>query len=478
MVSCSGAPVSVQSRWNHHRRGSTPSATSPSSAARRRAAGASRSASVRRHVAVASRTETGSSNGPSGIGVHATPALVDEPRRGDRPVGVRLARGQHDAVLARPSTIRNSRRSSSRRARLRSDCEIGRSSAARSNIGSGRERLGKLPSTAPATTTVSSSRAHGAVRGQHPHGVGARVHRRDSPGPCSPASSACDERLGRRVGDSPASATTPESADHHVDLPARAGRTLGVGHQARRVRQVLPQDAERVEHRPVGDRRARVEHLAHGRRPLEASACVRPSVCSSAVGDRSRRPPAPRASARAPTPATAGTRSDVSTDSIELLPRLGVGGQPPQRQHVRERGGLGRERQAALGERARDAARRRARAAAPRRARPAAARPRELAPRHALLHVEPAELAGDRRVLLRRVRRDPRLDGRRRRCRAMRRRELDDVRAARTARRSAGSARRSFPGTRRRARRGRRRRPGPAAPSPATSASAANVVSW
>ena len=65
MVSCSGAPVSVQSRWNHHRLGSTPSATRPSIAARRRARGTSMSARERRHVAVASRTDTGSSNGPS-----------------------------------------------------------------------------------------------------------------------------------------------------------------------------------------------------------------------------------------------------------------------------------------------------------------------------------------------------------------------------------------------------------------------------
>ena len=112
---------------------------------------------MRRHVAVASRTDTGSSNGPSGIGVHATSCSSTNLDVATDPSACVSLAVSTTRFLARPSIMRNSRRSSSRRARLRSDCEIGRSSAARSNIGSGRERLGKFPSTAPATTTVSSS---------------------------------------------------------------------------------------------------------------------------------------------------------------------------------------------------------------------------------------------------------------------------------------------------------------------------------
>ena len=95
----------------------------------------------------------------------------------------------------------------------------------------------------------------------------------------------------------------------------------------------------------------------------------------------------------------------------ELLARFGVGGQPSERQDVRERGGLRRERQAALGERAGHAGVvERAQQAADVRALPPD-HDRELVPRDAVLHVEPAELAGDRGVLLRRVGARPRLDG-------------------------------------------------------------------
>ena len=113
----------------------------------------------------------------------------------------------------------------------------------------------------------------------------------------------------------------------------------------------------------------------------------------------------------------------------QLLARIAVGGQPPERQHVRERRGLGRERHAALGERARHAGVvQRAQQRSDVRALPAH-HDGELVPRDALLHVEPAELAGDRGVLLRRVRREPRLDGHAA-VRAMRRLQRDDLRAA------------------------------------------------
>ena len=46
---------------------------------------------------------------------------------------------------------------SSSRSRFRSAWEARRSNMLRSNIGSGRDRLGKFPSTAPITTTMSNS---------------------------------------------------------------------------------------------------------------------------------------------------------------------------------------------------------------------------------------------------------------------------------------------------------------------------------
>ena len=108
------------------------------------------------------------------------------------------------------------------------------------------------------------------------------------------------------------------------------------------------------------------------------------------------------------------TRSDVRTDSISCSRASASAVSHRSAEHVRERRRLGRERHAALGERARHAGVvERAQQRADVRALPPH-HDGELVPRHALLHVEPAELARDRGVLLRRVRRGPRLDGDRR----------------------------------------------------------------
>ena len=91
-----------------------------------------------------------------------------------------------------------------------------------------------------------------------------------------------------------------------------------------------------------------------------------------------------------------------------------IGDEPPERDDVRERGGLGREDQPALRDRARHAG------VLERAQQPADVRPLppdddgQVAPRHRVVDVEPPQLAGDRRVLLRGVWRDPRVD--RRRC--------------------------------------------------------------
>ena len=208
MVSCSGAPVSVHPLWNHQRPGSRPSAISPSSAAKRWRP-------VRRGPRVCAATwrsplvpRPAPRTGRAGSAPRDA-VLVDEPTR--RPTRRRrLLAVNTTRVLARPTTMRNSRRSSSRRARLRSDCEIGRSSAARSNIGSGRDKLGKFPSTVPATMTVSSSvpTAPCAVNTRTASDDAGSVPR--YPGPCSPASSARTNASVEGSGDSPASAITPE----------------------------------------------------------------------------------------------------------------------------------------------------------------------------------------------------------------------------------------------------------------------------
>ena len=133
---------------------------------------------TRRHVAAASRTDTGSSNGPAGDGIHATSSSStkrDATRAGRRHRASRAARRQQASTMrrrARPSTIVKSRRSSSSRSRVRGrSAMIVPSSTARSNIGSGRVRQGKFPSTAPATRTVSNSLPGGSVGGQHADGV-------------------------------------------------------------------------------------------------------------------------------------------------------------------------------------------------------------------------------------------------------------------------------------------------------------------
>ena len=91
--------------------------------------------------------------------------------------------------LARAITVPNSRRSSCRRSRLRSAWVMARSRTARSNMGSGRERLGNAPSTAPLTSTVSNSRPTvPCAVSTWTASVRARSHA-EWPGPCSPASS-------------------------------------------------------------------------------------------------------------------------------------------------------------------------------------------------------------------------------------------------------------------------------------------------
>ena len=86
------------------------------------------------------------------------PQLRDEPGAASTLVGVGARLGASSTTAAGAAGHHgNSRRSSSSRSRLRSDWATGPVQRGRSNIGSGRDRLGKLPSTAPTTSTVSNS---------------------------------------------------------------------------------------------------------------------------------------------------------------------------------------------------------------------------------------------------------------------------------------------------------------------------------
>ena len=147
----------VQSNWNHQRDGSSPRAMSPSRATRRSAAGAWVSAKVRRQRAAASEAVTGSPNGGRGAGSQSTSRRNRE--RAERASASCTSAAVHSTSRrARARTMLNSRRSSSSRSRVRVACVCGPESAPRSNIGSRRAIDGKLPSTAPTTTTVSNSR--------------------------------------------------------------------------------------------------------------------------------------------------------------------------------------------------------------------------------------------------------------------------------------------------------------------------------
>ncbi len=353
--------------------------------------------------------------------------LVDEPRRGDRPVRVRLARGQHDAVpraaehhAEQPALVLQA---GAVALGLR-DRPLERREVEH-RLGPGQAR--EVPLDGAGDDDRVELGARRAVRGEDPHGVRRRGSDAAKPGPCSPASSAPTNaswtgRATRRPRRPRRRAPTTASSSRRAPDERSASATS---------RAEYGSSCHRMRNASSTDRSATVVARASTSRTVstsEASACVRPSMCSSAVATV----PSIACAARISPRAAAGesrTRSDVRTDSTSCSRASASARQPPERQDVRERRGLGRERQAALGERAGHAGVvERAQQRSDVRALP----PHddgELVPRDALLHVEPAELARDRGVLLGRVRRGPRLDGHAA-VRAMRCLQLDDLRAA------------------------------------------------
>ena len=104
-VSAGSAPTSVQSLWNHHRRGSTPSARSPSRLASRSARGVPTSAERRAATRRPPRaTETGSASRTDRRRSPRDAELVDEPRgdRHGRRVAVRVGR-RHEHPATGPA---------------------------------------------------------------------------------------------------------------------------------------------------------------------------------------------------------------------------------------------------------------------------------------------------------------------------------------------------------------------------------------
>ena len=173
----------------------------------------------------------------------------------------------------------------------------------------------------------------------------------ECPGPCSPASS--DSR-------------------NAVDALSRAARPLGdeVGEASRRCRarvarrpiararstsrrehgQVLP-EPRKASCTDISANSAAFARASRADRTVSASSRVRPSVRSSASADRPRPGAArPRTRPRAAA-GDSPTTSEVSSGSTSPSRARGVGDEPSKRQDVGARGGLGRERQAALGHR-------------------------------------------------------------------------------------------------------------------------------
>ena len=183
---------------------------------------------VRRQSAAASRTEIGSASVGSGTADHLSPSSSTNREPVDASsVCARLAISTTRS-RARPDHA-ESRRSSSSRARFRSDWDTSRSRASRSNIGSGLVRLRKFPSTVPTTRTVWNSRptAPWAVSTWTASVSGAPTPRT---GPRSPASTEARKASTDGSAAEPASATalekaTTESSSRRESMDASAAST-------------------------------------------------------------------------------------------------------------------------------------------------------------------------------------------------------------------------------------------------------------
>ena len=226
MVSCSGAPVSVQSALEPPAAGID--AERDQSFERREAPSA-------RHVQISERAAPRGGRLPHGHRFVERPLrdrrprdalLVDEPRRGDRPVGVRLARGQHDpgpgATEHHPEQPAFVLQAGAVALGLRDRPLQRRQVEHRLRAG----QAGEVPLDGSRDDDRVELGADGAVRGQHADGVERRgIARRDSP---------VRARRHRAIAGTPASTGRPsrrprrrrsESADDDVELAAGAGRS-------------------------------------------------------------------------------------------------------------------------------------------------------------------------------------------------------------------------------------------------------------
>ena len=255
--------MSVHSRWNHQRPGST--SERGQSFERREAPNA-------RHVQVGERATPRGGRLTHGHRFVERPLrdrrprdalLVDEPGCGDRPVGVRLARGQHDpgpgATEHHPEQPPFVLQAGAVALGLRDGMLERRQVEHRLRAG----QAGEVPFDGSRDDHGVELGTDRAVRGQHADGVERRGIARPIARTVLTGVERSHERFGRRVGRVAGFGDDVGEPDDDVDLSPGAGRALGVGHQTRRVRQVLPEDPERFEHRPVGHGRRVLEHLAH-----------------------------------------------------------------------------------------------------------------------------------------------------------------------------------------------------------------------
>ena len=219
-------------------------------------------------------------------------------------------------MRARASTMRNRRRSSASRSRTWSDRLRVPSSAARSNIGSGRCSEGKLPSIAPATITVSNSRPAAPWAVSTCTASAPPASRAAQPGPCRPASSA-SRNASTPVSTPSLEAATTSANVTTVSSPWPPAATIRAEHRS------PSQSARNASWTLMPANSAARSSTSRADVTASASSGDSPSVRSSASA--ARRPPVVFASRIRPR-AAAGespTTSEVSSGSTRSSRRAG-----------------------------------------------------------------------------------------------------------------------------------------------------------
>ena len=339
--------MSVQSRWNHHRRGSTPSATSPSSAAIRSGPGIAWSPRVRRHDAAASRTEMGSESVGSGTADHLTPSSSTNREPVDASSACARLAISTTRSRARPSDHPEQAtlvlQPGAVAVRLRHEPIQGLEVEHRLR----QREAGEVPFDGADHDHGVELAARGSVGREDLDGVRLATFPRREPGTALPGVHRRQERLDRRVGGGAGLRDGARERHDRVELAPRLDGGVGRVDQAARAGQLAPQDRERVEHRAVGRFRRPPEdpaHLLHVRGLLRGEAVRELEGTPHGSGPGVRDPQ--EAARRRGRQADEVRRQDRFDQPVPLV--LGRD-EPTQREDERPRGRLLRERDAALG---------------------------------------------------------------------------------------------------------------------------------